>query len=194
MRIKNHIGKEIIKCAVCDTEFSSYKGDHRKYCSRKCYDKSPTRGSRPQNRIIKTCAYCGKKFERAVGNFKKYVTHHFCCHKCSAIWWSEFGLHGEDHPNWMGGYSPEAYRTNWEFIKKQIKERAHDKCEICGHTHKRMDVHHLIPIRTRLPIEIINHLDNLQYLCRHCHIEADRKLRGKDLVVSCDFQNVLQQH
>jgi len=133
--------------------------------------------------------YCGKEFERPAGNFKSYVKHHFCSKQCSYDWWAVNGLHGEDHPHWMGGYSPVAYRYEWEKIKKLIKTRANNKCEICGGTHKCMDVHHLIPIRTGVDIKIINHLNNLQYLCRPCHVVADRKLRGIDLVASYDFQN-----
>lgn len=177
MRRKDYIGKENKRCLVCGNIFTDFISNKRKYCSRACYDKSPTRGSRPKNRIKKTCDYCGKEFERAAGNFKKNGAHHFCCHKCSATWWSEFGLHGVNHPHWTGGYSPEAYRANWEHTKKIVRERAGGKCELCGNVHGTMDVHHLIPIRTRQSIEIINHPDNLQYLCRPCHIRADLRLR-----------------
>jgi len=89
----------------------------------------------------------------------------------------------------MGGYSQKEYRDGWTKIKKEIRNKANNKCEICGGTHKCMDVHHLIPIRTGVDIKIINHLNNLQYLCRPCHVVADRKLRGIDLVASYDFQN-----
>jgi 5-methylcytosine-specific restriction endonuclease McrA len=79
----------------------------------------------------------------------------------------------------MGGYSQEAYRDNWSKIKKEIKQRANGVCENCGGTHKLMDVHHKKPIRLDKNIKTANHFDNLQYLCRPCHIEADRDLRGK---------------
>ena len=194
MRIKNYIGKQKFTCIICGKEFVDFISNKRKYCSRNCYDRSPKRGTRPRNRIIKKCSYCSKEFERPASNFKTYVKHHFCSHQCSSDWWAVNGLHGEEHPNWMGGYSPIAYRTEWEKIKKIIKIRAKNKCEICGGTHKCMDVHHLIPIRTGIDIKIINHLDNLQYLCRPCHIEADRKLRGKDVTAFYDSQNVPQLH
>lgn len=170
----------MVTCIICGKEFTDFISNKRKYCSRDCYDKSPTRGARPKNRIIKKCDYCGKEFERAAGNFKNYVKHHFCCHECSSMWWSKFGLHGNEHPHWTGGYSPKEYRTNWRQIKKEIKTRANGICEKCGGIHKKMDVHHRIPIRTKLPIEIINHPDNLQYLCRPCHIHADLLLRSID--------------
>lgn len=177
--MKNNAGTVEKRCIICDSAFKSFKSDKRKFCSRTCYHKSPESLVRKKNRIIKNCAYCNTEFERAAGNFKSYVINHFCCHECSSKWWSENGLHGRDHPNWMGGYTQKAYNDNWTAIKKAIKERANGVCEICSKTHKCMDVHHLIPVRLGVDISIINHFDNLQYLCRPCHVEADKDLRGR---------------
>lgn len=178
MRRKNYIGSVTKQCPICNNNFESFLSDNRKYCSSKCYHKSPTKGLRPKNRIKKNCSYCGKEFERAAGNFKKYVKNHFCCHSCSAKWWEEYGLHGKDHPHWVGGYSQKEYRTNWNRIKKDIKQRANAVCEMCRGVHRKMDVHHTIPIRLNIDIKITNHLDNLLYLCRPCHIREDMRLRG----------------
>ena len=177
-RWQNYNGTIEKICPVCNKSFIDFISNKRKYCSQSCYHKSPTRGKRPQNRRTELCEWCKKEFTRPVANFKA-KSHNFCSHTCSALWWAEYGLHGEDHPSWMGGYSPKAYQDNWTRIKKEIRNRAGSKCEICGGINKLMDVHHITPIRLENNVKIANHFDNLQYLCRPCHIEADRFLRGK---------------
>lgn len=179
MRLKEYTGTENKFCVSCGISFNAFKSDKRVYCSAKCYHSSPTKGARPRNRVTKLCAYCGNSFERPAGNFKKHVKNHFCSHKCSSVWWSVFGPHGELNKSWLGGYTPKEYRDGWGMAKKAVKERAKDHCEECGGKHKLMDVHHKIPIRLKQPIEITNHPDNLQLLCRPCHMKADRLLRGK---------------
>ncbi len=171
-------GKQTKPCIICNIPFKSFICDNRKYCSMKCYHLSPTRGSRPRNRITKTCTFCNKEFERPASNFAKRVKNYFCSHPCSAKWWEINGLHGEDNPMWQGGYSNKTYRDGWEIIKKNVRERANNKCESCNGVHKIMDVHHKIPVRLGIDFKIINRLENLQYLCRPCHIEADKFLRG----------------
>lgn len=192
-RFKNKTGSVVKECIICKKDFISFKSDNRKYCSRKCYDKSPTRGTRPKNRIIKICEYCGKSFDRPAANFKKHCKHYFCSQECFGNWFNINAPKGKDVYNWSGGYTPEAYKTKWESIKKTIKKRAKFVCEICGKKHKLMDVHHKIPVRLNKDITVINHLDNLLYLCRPCHILEDVKLRGgyphqKSKVVSGDSQ------
>ena len=176
-RVKNKNRTISKSCPICKELFDSFVSDNRIYCSMKCYHKSPTRGTRPRNRRKEKCSWCNKEFERPVANFKA-KKRHFCSHSCSANWWAKYSPHGKDHPSWQGGYTQEAYRERWERTKKIIKKRANYVCEICSKKHKLMDVHHKIPVRLNKDIKIINHPDNLQLLCRPCHIEADRFLRG----------------
>lgn len=173
----NYKGTHTTHCIICNKPFDCFISDKRKYCSRKCYDISPTRGTRPRNRRKETCAWCQKEFERPVANFQDSEKH-FCSHPCSASWWEEYGLHGKDHPSWRGGYTQKEYSDGWAKIKKDVRKRANNKCENCGGSHKLMDVHHKIPVRLKINIKIMNHLDNLQFLCRPCHMEADFLLRG----------------
>jgi hypothetical protein len=177
MRIKNHIGTTKFECIVCGNKFSDFKSNKRKYCSRKCYNISPTRGTHPFNRRKEKCEWCLNVFERPVSNFKA-KKHNFCSRRCASDWWAEFGLHGKDNPNWSGGYSQKEYSNGWARIKKEVRKRADGKCEKCGGIHKLMDVHHLIPVRLKKDIKIMNDLCNLQFLCRPCHIEAEFLLRG----------------
>lgn len=171
-------GTETKPCKTCTKQFEDFISNKRKYCSYTCYHRSLIGKPGKTNRLKKHCTFCGKEFERAAGNFSKRVKNYFCSHPCSAKWWEEFGLHGEDNPNWQGGYSNKTYRNGWNKIKKVIKQRAGGKCEACGGVHKLMDVHHKIPVRLGVDFKIINQFENLQYLCRPCHYVADVNLRG----------------
>lgn len=173
-------GKTVkVNCVICNTQFEDFKSNKRKYCSYECYHKSLKGKPGKKNRIKKTCTYCGKEFERPAGNFGKKIKNYFCCHKCSSDWYSIHGVRGEEHPSWRGGYSNPAYRGEWEKIKTKVRIRAKGKCEKCGNTHNLMDVHHCIPVRLKVDSKITNCLENLLYLCRPCHIEEERSLRGR---------------
>ena len=171
-------GGIVVKCLICGKESIDFKSNARKYCSMKCYHKSPTRGTRPRNRRKEICRWCQKEFERPAANFKAKKKH-FCSHGCSADWWAQYSPHGKDHPNWNGGYTHKAYSDGWTRIKKIVRNRAKGVCEKCGGVHKLMDVHHLIPVRLNKDVKTINLLKNLLYLCRPCNVRADRLLRQK---------------
>lgn len=189
MRWKEYIGTSIKTCLKCGSEFKSFISDNKKYCSSVCYWGSGTIKGYKSNRIETCCAECGVVFNKPASSIIR-SKNAFCSRSCSGKWWSKNRLIGDMNPNWAGGYTPEAYKKNWTAIKKVIRHRANGKCEHCGGVHKLMDVHHKIPVRLKMPIEITNHLDNLLFLCRPCHIVADRNLRGgypnqKDLSVKC---------
>ena len=177
-RWKSYKGTVKKICPICEEFFEDFISNKRKYCSMRCYHKSPTRGTRPRNRRKEICGWCQKEFERPVTNFQKNGKSFFCSQSCSAYWWAEYSPHGKNHPSWRGGYTQVEYRDGWAKLKKIVRKRANFVCEYCRKIHKLMDVHHKKPVRLKLGIKITNHLDNLQYLCRPCHIEADRLLRG----------------
>ncbi len=177
--IRKKFGTIKATCPTCNHIFKSFISDKRKYCSTQCYHKSSTRGIRPRNRIIKECTYCGVNIERPASNFKKGLNP-FCNLDCFGKYNTESKrFSGENNYNWNGGYTQEAYKSGWYRLKKDVKERANGVCEICGGTHKLMDIHHKIPVCSNEDISVINNINNLQYLCRPCHIIADKILRGR---------------
>jgi hypothetical protein len=176
-RWKEYKGTTEKTCPVCGKSFSDFIANKRKYCSMKCYHKSPTRGTRPRNRRKETCDFCGKVFERPAANFKD-TKHFFCSQPCFGGWLEKYGPHGADHQAWMGGYTQPKHTIGWHRAKKSALKRADMKCEKCGISGVLLDVHHLNPIRLCTDIKLINHNSNLQVLCRPCHMEADRILRG----------------
>lgn len=167
--------KKII-CKLCHSIFETHIRN-QKFCSLPCRDKFYTGITRrPKNRTAKSCDWCGKIFERPTSNF--HSIHYFCCHSCSAKWWSKFGPHGKDHPQWMGGYTPEPYRTNWKKLRRMALQSANFTCEICGiYKPKRLEIDHIKPIRLCKSVEEANDPSNLQALCPKCHYKKDSTLR-----------------
>lgn len=74
----------IIKCAVCETEFSDYHTPARKYCSSACYTKSRIGKPRPstRRREQKTCVVCGTQFETGGRAGKRTL---FCSRTCQSF-------------------------------------------------------------------------------------------------------------
>ncbi|MYA41278.1 MAG: HNH endonuclease [Gemmatimonadetes bacterium] len=66
--------------------------------------------------------------------------------------------------------------TQWQWLRRRTFERADYACQKCGDRGKRLECDHIIPLcdggKTRL--------DNLQALCRDCHIAKTRAERGLD--------------
>lgn len=171
---------KFIKCLNCGTEFMKHISDKDKFCSKQCADKY--RIGKPllkrRRRLTKKCEWCGKIFDRPITNF--HSKHYFCCHKCSALWWAEYGLHGKNHPNWIGGkYNP--YFDGWKMVRKEVLKKYNNKCAICGKTGKngRIEIHHIKPLRLIKYKKTANRLKNLIALCPKCHNKTDRIIRDK---------------
>lgn len=87
-----------------------------------------------------------------------------------------YGKRGTLSPSWKGG--KRWWRgTNWDSIRKQIRERDNYTCQHCGITEndwkhisgQSLQVHHIELYR----ISKNNHPTNLITLCNRCHTKAD---------------------
>lgn len=84
-------------------------------------------------------------------------------------------ISGEKHFNWKGGPLPSNHRgKGWHTIKRLVRERAKNLCEVCGTGQNfsgwKLDVHHVIPYR----LNGVSSIDNCIAVCRKCHIKLDR--------------------
>ncbi len=85
----------------------------------------------------------------------------------------EYGsISGKDHYNWKGGKSKKKYGEDWNYWKEFILERDGHMCFICK-TLQKLEVHHLIPIRTASH-NVLNEPLNLITLCKSCHMKEER--------------------
>ena len=63
------------------------------------------------------------------------------------------------------------YTRRWKTLRKKVKQRAGNRCQECGKVGA-LDCDHIIPVDEGGDFWDI---DNLQALCRMCHIEKTRK-------------------
>ena len=121
------------------------------------------------------CDYCGKKFTRPPSLINK-TWGNFCNRKCRGKWISEH-INGEQHPNWQGGSLPH-YRGAWRAVQREARHKAKGYCQICGvsivELGRKLDVHHIIPVRQFLMPNMAHYARNVICLCRSCHIKAHR--------------------
>lgn len=84
-------------------------------------------------------------------------------------------LAGEKHPRWKGG--PVRYGTGWALARRLARERANGRCQHCNRTVEEigrpLDIHHKVPVR-EFPNKRDAHTpENLEALCRRCHVAAE---------------------
>jgi len=167
-----HIGaskKVTISCSVCGKEITvrAYRvkrlGQSESVtCSRECKTIALGGGSK-----ILYCEWCGDEFRRKNAQLN---SRNFCSRECMGKWQSA-NVKGDKSPSWRGGYQP-YYGEDWETRRKQAIKRDGRTCQCCGSS-KRIEVHHIKPVRLFANPNDANALPNLITLCRACHVKAD---------------------
>lgn len=94
--------------------------------------------------------------------------------------------HKEEHYRWLE--NKQRFRGDyWKEIRAEIINRDKKQCFVCK-AKRILDVHHLIPIRSGLPITELNLPTNLVTLCKSCHMQIewyeDLNLQLKELIIS----------
>jgi 5-methylcytosine-specific restriction endonuclease McrA len=152
---RNRIAKV---CPVCGKAFETYPSHDNTYCSYTCM------GVAKERKEERVCATCGDTF-----TVKKSLVDICCSWECRVE-----RLRGENHASWRGGKLPN-YAGDWQRQKRRARERDGNVCQRCGKTAQEngenMSVHHIRPYRSfDDPVEA-NRLDNLESLCRNCHMK-----------------------
>jgi len=153
------------------------------------------------------CPWCGVAFRKRPSDVQNVKRGPYCSRECADAHKSEymsgegnhqygnegvgglagednamFGVRGEDHPNWKGGYE-QSWRQDaeWYNARRKALERDGERCVDCGmerETHKHhfdrdLEVHHVTPVSE--DGEKFD-LDNLVSLCIPCHKKRHREL------------------
>ena len=170
------INKITKTCEICNGFYETYKKT-QKYCSRKCAEVAKIGRKNPgrSNRLTKKCDWCGNVFSRPASNF--HSKHFFCCHSCSAKWWTEYGLRGEKHSKWNGGQY-KAYTDGWKPLRKKAIKRAKNKCQRCSNA-GRLEVHHKKPVNRCFDAKEANKLSNVIVVCPKCHVIEEKISKEK---------------
>lgn len=167
-KIRNTI---IIKCDQCgkskeikNSEYLKYKNH---FCNKTCHRKWKIGKNIGENHpnfgnFIVNCAWCNTSKRVNKAEFEKDKKH-FCNRKCLAKYQSKYQSK-ENASNWQGGIDSQGYDGKFpKYLKKQIKERDKNTCQICHSTNKRLNVHHIDYNKHN------NKKDNLITLCASCH-------------------------
>lgn len=97
------------------------------------------------------------------------------CAKVGCRAWQPCSLH---QTSWAKGPNHRPLPRNWATLKKKVRERDGDVCEICGSCWD-TEIDHRIPRSEDGP----DALWNLRVLCHLCHVkvtkEAMRRYKGK---------------
>lgn len=166
-----------VSCEVCGKVFH-VKPSHRqftKFCSRKCMSENYRTKFVSKNNpnwkggsVIKICPICHKEFYvmRAVKNIRKYCSGD-CLGKAHRLLRS-----GKNSILWRGGRSITHKRVNtpeWKILRSRILLRDKFICTACGLSHRKLNVHHIVPYRSGGK----DTEDNLRVLCPRCHRIAE---------------------
>lgn len=65
------------------------------------------------------------------------------------------------------------YTADWQYVRRKVLQRDGYVCQLCG-SRSRLEVDHVVPLQEGGP----SHIDNLQCLCRNCHIAKTRRENG----------------
>lgn len=148
-------------CNIHDIDFNA---------TAECFMRGPNdvRTSCPQchqdylnkDKVLLTCAYCGKEFLRAKSNLDKSRSgQYFCCREHKDL------AQRVDSGEKFAMIRPEHYGTaSYNYRDKAFKAYPH-KCAVCGYDEDEriLQVHHRDSNRDN------NSLDNLTILCPNCH-------------------------
>lgn len=156
--MKHHDSKITTICPSCGISFDSFPSQCRKTCSYTCMAKMKER------KEVRDCQTCGKPFTCKRTRFD------ICCSwECRVE-----RLRGENHPNWRGGELPN-YGGDWVRAKRKVRKRDGNRCVRCGKTAEEngenMSVHHITAYRTFTDPFEANKTENLECLCRSCHMK-----------------------
>lgn len=133
----------------------------------------------PERGTVKVkCVSCDANFDKPAYAIRRRPEGAHCCsNECRWIY-QKRAIAGKKHPRWAGGYSYRSGQSpwagNWDRIRKAIRKRDGFKCRRCGKAAKRLEVHHLKPIRLFDTPREANNPRNLLTLCVKCHAEEHR--------------------
>ena len=156
---------EMVKCDNCNKEFlkgtkyikRNEKLGHNIYCSKECSQEAQ------KDRVLLTCSYCGKEFERAKNKLNKSKSgHYFCNSECKNAAQQVY-----KNTKTISEILPAHYGTGTSNYREIALRELGAVCNRCGYDKctASLQVHH----------KNYNHkdndIDNLEVLCANCHTE-----------------------
>lgn len=168
-------------CVVCGELFPIPTDQARKQtCSRPCTSQlySITKGGLAKA----TCDACGGEYH--VKRWYLRNGRRFCGELCRRQWLATQGKTGAANPYWRGGRSG-YYGPTWQAARRGAWARDGYRCTVCNRhadeLGERPIVHHIVPFK-HFGLDRhaeANQQDNLQSLCRSCHMRMEWALHRR---------------
>jgi len=156
-------GKET--CVGCGKTFYSPKSDHRKYCSKECFNNAIA-----AEKVGRICKHCGTEFKIHKSVLKTNATGNFCTRGCYEKWMCD-----TERTNGRG--------SRWKAKRKDaLKETPF--CSLCGAS-GRLEVHHIVPYR----LTHDSTQSNLIPLCKKCH-KTFESITHEIIAVETDYERM----
>lgn len=170
-------GKESANCERCDAPFEYYPSTKEGvYCPECVASADEFLGAahrKEAERVTTECSQCDDSMNVLQSDLDRGEGR-FCSRDCLAIWLSE-NVVGEQHHQWQDGET--TYRGDWWRVRREARERDSHECRICGTTAsdegRKLDVHHIRPVRAFDDPQNAHRLGNVVTLCRSCHRKAE---------------------
>jgi 5-methylcytosine-specific restriction endonuclease McrA len=155
-------------CDCCGSEFRHRKRrENPRFCDKDC--EAEWRQNNQSKGWVGECSSCGEGVERKPSNVPE-SGRVYCSVEC-------YGEHksvlfsGEGNPLWKGGHPD--YGSEWASVSERVRERDGYRCQSCGVRQedlpRKLDVHHVTPVRHFDSPNDANSDENLVSLCRSCH-------------------------
>lgn len=158
-------------CLQCKKKFCSLRNPKKKFCNIICKGKYFSGNRNPKytgSKRKKVCSICFKTYLRTS---KESIKSKFCSYKCYHASMPMM-YRGENSSNWQGGKDDRKneIRRSIYYRKWQEKIRKRDKhCKLCS-SNKKLETHHIIPIRDNP--KLIFKVGNGILICHDCHAKT----------------------
>lgn len=141
-------------CSNCKKEIYITKGKHKlNFCSQNCRIKYV----KENGSVITKCDYCGKTIIKNKYNYE-HTNKHFCNQKC----FDEYRKVTKEKYLEIAHFLRSS--KEYDIWRKNILERDHYKCQICG---KKQELH-------------VHHIQNLYNICSNYNMDIDNILNSKE--------------
>lgn len=172
------LSKEVSQCTIegCSNEFKYYPSEKDGLICSECVDSGKTYihsesiskddiDYNTVERVEDECCYCGCTI---IVKENVLEDNNYCSNKCVYKKHSE-RMSGSNNPRYIDGESSgKSYNSKWRSVKKEVKLRDENECQVCG-SGKNLHGHHIKPVENFDEEDNAHFKENVILVCASCH-------------------------